>query len=108
MKIFNRFVDVCYLILLRFCRYNQANQTILYKDLRVFLKDIEKSHLAIYLIQEIFRNNAKLVESEFNKTITTICNFIDSLKKEKSSKAVDFLKVLKVFIFCKDKIIKQH
>lgn len=73
----------------------------------MFLNDIERTPLAIYLVQEIFRDNQHLVRSDFTKTITTLANFIDLLPLESPRKS-EFLKVLRVFVSCKDKLIQSH
>jgi len=100
-------ITCCYEFLIAYVRDNTENQTRVYDDMSVFMRDIEKYSVAAMLVKEIFKNNKKFLTLNVEKFIKLIVNTSEEVALVSPKKSM-YLKLLEVFCRFEDKLIRQN
>ncbi len=100
-------ITSCYRFLVAFVRDNTENQTKVYDDLDVFMRDIDKYSVAALLVKEIFKNNKKFLTLNVAKFIRQIVNTSEEVALVSFKKSM-YLKLLEVYCRFEDKLIRQN
>jgi hypothetical protein len=100
-------VEKAYIFLIRFVCQNRENQAIILEYIQLFLDDIELGVHALELLTEIFRDSESLLTYKLVPLIKRIATGIDILDIETTKKAT-LLSFVPVFMFYKDKYLKEN
>jgi hypothetical protein len=93
--------------LVAYVRDNTENQTKVYDDLDIFMRDIDKYSVAALLVKEIFKNNKKFLTLNVAKFIRLIVNTSEEVALVSPKKSM-YLKLLEVYCRFEDKLIRQN
>lgn len=77
-------------------RDNTENQTKVYDDIDIFMRDIDKYSVAAMLVKEIFKNNKKCLTLNVAKFIKYLVNTSEEVALVSPKKAM-YIKLLEVF-----------
>jgi len=100
-------ITSCYKFLVSVVRDNTENQTRVYDDMDVFMRDIDKYSIAGLLVKEIFKNNKKFLTLNVGKYIRQVVNTSDEVALVSYKKSM-YLKLLEVFCRYEDMLIRQN
>lgn len=100
-------ITCCYRFLVAYVRENTENQTKVYDDLDIFMRDIDKYSVAALLVKEIFKNNKKFLTLNVAKFIRLIVNTSEEVALVSPKKSM-YLKLLEVYCRFEDKLIRQN
>jgi hypothetical protein len=96
----------CYIFLAKFVRKNAINQEVLFEYIHDFVEDMKRNVFAIYLIQEIFRDNYKLCQQVPLSALKAIVKLINKLKISHRKSLV--LASLKIFMKAESRLLKNN
>jgi len=105
-----KLIKQCYLFLIRFVRRSFQNQLTLYEQVDVFMKDIDRHPLSVYLIMEVFKDSAQnkqFLTLNTSKIIKQILTAAEAALNNAEFKA-SLYRVLQGFCKFQGKLIRQN
>ena len=107
MDSYAELIDQCYLFLIRFCRQNTQNQSVLFQYIETFLQDMASSVLAVCLVKELYRHNKNFLNRDVSTSIKEMVRLIEDMENNDPRKG-QILNSLQVFVKYRNKIIKKN
>ena len=100
-------IKSAYIFLIRFCKDNAVNQSLVGEYLDIFVKEIDSNPLSIYLIREIFKDNKVYLSLKGSKLVKYIVKKEENIPISMPEK-YHYLDTLKTFSKCKTRIVKKN